>query len=91
MSYVSEFTELAVQIPRKSVPSSEGKYDAAAIKLNNNKLSTVFGMTDVLPRIILQPEALSWVDLSFNKLTCIEPVIGQHELSSAFSNTTVAT
>ncbi|OQV20486.1 putative Leucine-rich repeat-containing protein 51 [Hypsibius exemplaris] len=75
--------DLLTQTPRRKIDHEcpigpDGKlYDTQALKLNNNKFLSVAGLPEILPRILVNPEAISWVDLSFNNLTHVEPVLLQ--------------
>jgi len=50
------------------------KYDAKCVKLNNNHIEDATGLMNVLEEIILQPAAITWIDMSFNSLQKIDPV-----------------
>ena len=45
-----------------------------ALRLNNNNLTELGGLQDFICTNVLNPEVLSWIDLSFNCLTTIDPV-----------------
>jgi len=67
--------------------NSDEKYDAKCVKLNNNHMEDVTGLMSVLEQIILQPAAITWIDMSFNKLQKIDPVSKTHcTLQSVFLN-----
>jgi len=53
---------------------SDEKYDAKCIKLNNNHIEDAAELTNVMEQIIMQPAAITWIDISFNKLQKIDPV-----------------
>jgi len=50
------------------------KYDAKCVKLNNNHIEEATGLMSILEEIILQPGAITWIDMSFNSLQKIDPV-----------------
>jgi len=50
------------------------KYDAKCVKLNNNHIEDATGLMSVLEEIIVQPAAITWIDMSFNSLQKIDPV-----------------
>jgi len=50
------------------------KHDAMCVKLNNNHIEDVTGLMSVLEEIILQPSAITWIDMSFNSLQKIDAV-----------------
>lgn len=52
-----------------------GLYITKSLRLNNNLLDTLTGFTDMLSRIVATQ--LHWLDLSFNKLTTIDPALTQ--------------
>lgn len=45
-----------------------------SIKLDNNELSSLEGLTAVVKEIMPSPERLTWLDLSCNSLTTIDQV-----------------
>jgi len=45
------------------------------LKLNNNSLENLGGLDTILPRIMLHPQELRMLDLSFNNLHTIEKVL----------------
>jgi len=54
--------------------NQDEKYDAKCLKLNNNHIEDGSGLLSVLEEIILQPSAITWIDMSFNSLQKIDPV-----------------
>lgn len=42
--------------------------------LNNNVLNDLRDFNHVVSQLLEHPENLAWIDLSFNDLTCIDPV-----------------
>ncbi|KAE8284028.1 Leucine-rich repeat-containing protein 51 [Larimichthys crocea] len=61
--------------------NSKGKYLSHAFRLNNNNISDVVGLEYTLDHFLAQPSKLGWLDLSFNKITLIDPALCQlHEL-----------
>ncbi|XP_056221402.1 leucine-rich repeat-containing protein 51-like [Seriola aureovittata] len=66
---------------RSAKTNSEGKYVCCSMILNNNKLPNLVGFLDVLNHFVDQPLKLMWLDMSFNKLKSIDPVLCKlHEL-----------
>lgn len=57
---------------------NDEKYDAKCVKFNNNQIEDVTELMSVLEQIILQPAAITWIDMSFNKLQKIDPVSKLH-------------
>ena len=54
--------------------NSDEKYDAKCVKLNNNRIEDAAELMSALEEIILQPAAVTWIDMSFNSLQKIDPV-----------------
>ena len=50
------------------------KYETRCLRLNNNEMTSLTGFNDLLTSLLAQPDALRWLDLSFNKLPNIDPV-----------------
>lgn len=76
---VVQYSEFSLDVlheePRGQKERNSGeKYDAKCIKLNNNQIEDVTGLMSVLEEITLQPAAITWIDMSFNKLQKIDPV-----------------
>jgi len=53
----------------------DGKFNIQTIKLNNNQMSELTGLDITLERIIESPEELTWIDLSFNDFSKIDPLL----------------
>ncbi|XP_034050071.1 leucine-rich repeat-containing protein 51-like [Thalassophryne amazonica] len=61
--------------------NSEGKYLSRALRLNNNRLCCLSGLQYLINNLLAEPVQLGWLDVSFNHLTQIEPVLCElHEL-----------
>uniref|UniRef100_A0A3Q0S6I6 Leucine-rich repeat-containing protein 51 n=1 Tax=Amphilophus citrinellus TaxID=61819 RepID=A0A3Q0S6I6_AMPCI len=60
---------------RPLTTNSKGKYLSRSLRLSNNSLTDLVGLQYTLSHFIAQPSKLGWLDLSFNKITCIEPVL----------------
>jgi Leucine-rich repeat (LRR) protein len=52
----------------------EEKYMTKCLKLNNNHIQDVSSLMDVVHELVLHPDAITWIDLSFNNLQKIDPV-----------------
>jgi len=83
---LSNITDLTTHSPRKRPEFSdltgttkEHKTSSDSVKLNNNKISTLTSLPDVLGHLTIQPLALTYLDLSFNRLTHVEPVLIQFQ------------
>ncbi|XP_048215395.1 leucine-rich repeat-containing protein 51 [Perognathus longimembris pacificus] len=55
--------------------SKSGKSLTQALWLNNNVLNDLKGLNQVVSQLLEQPQNLAWIDLSFNDLTSIDPVL----------------
>ncbi|KAB5550084.1 hypothetical protein PHYPO_G00049650 [Pangasianodon hypophthalmus] len=55
--------------------NSEGKFASRVLRLNNNLLSNMNGLTETLSALFTEPKRLAWLDLSFNDITHIHPVL----------------
>ncbi|XP_017539981.1 leucine rich repeat containing 51 isoform X1 [Pygocentrus nattereri] len=69
---VSEEPNMSVRPLRRN---SEGKFSSRSLRLNNNIISDLQGLTDTLPALFTEPKRLAWLDLSFNDLSHIHPVL----------------
>jgi len=67
--------------PRRGADDDD-KYETRCLRLNNNEMTSLAGFSDLLSSLLVQPDALSWLDLSFNKLPNIDPVCTAHTLYS---------
>ncbi len=56
------------------VRDDDGKYHCNCLRLNNNNITNLTAMAPALKQLFDQPFAFTWVDLSFNELTAIDPV-----------------
>ena len=59
----------------KSEVKDPRKLNSVAVRLNNNNLTTLEGLEEVLAQILDDPAQLSWLDVSNNRLTTIEPIL----------------
>ncbi|XP_046559342.1 leucine-rich repeat-containing protein 51-like [Haliotis rubra] len=59
--------------------SKENKSKAQCLRLNNNQLSDIKLLLEVTESLFTNPGALGWIDLSFNDLTVIDPVLTEFE------------
>ncbi|XP_060798185.1 leucine rich repeat containing 51 [Neoarius graeffei] len=69
---LSEEPNKGVRIPWRN---SEGKFNSRVLRLNNNLLSNTTGLLETLSALFIEPKRLSWLDLSFNDITHIHPVL----------------
>ncbi|XP_061582059.1 leucine-rich repeat-containing protein 51-like [Cololabis saira] len=64
---------------RPLTTNSEGKYLSRSLRLGYNKLSNLDGLQYVIDHFLADPTKLCWLDLSFNNLTSIDPVLFELE------------
>ncbi|KAG7322008.1 hypothetical protein KOW79_014866 [Hemibagrus wyckioides] len=55
--------------------NSEGKFSSHVLRLNNNLVSNMTGLMETLSALFVEPKRLAWLDLSFNNITHIHPVL----------------
>ncbi|XP_074073428.1 leucine-rich repeat-containing protein 51 isoform X2 [Macrotis lagotis] len=55
--------------------STKGKALTQAIRLNNNVLNDLADFTQTMSQLLEYPQNLAWIDLSFNDLQNIDPVL----------------
>ncbi|KAI4807661.1 hypothetical protein KUCAC02_027452 [Chaenocephalus aceratus] len=76
---ISSVTGALAEVPRSGLrplkPNSKGKYSSHSFRLSNNNIPDLVGLQFMLGHFLAQPLKLGWLDLSFNKITCIEPVL----------------
>uniref|UniRef100_A0A8C3K4U3 Leucine-rich repeat-containing protein 51 n=1 Tax=Calidris pygmaea TaxID=425635 RepID=A0A8C3K4U3_9CHAR len=65
-------SELLIVPPRAGPPPPQPPH---ALRLNNNSLGGLGGLTPTLEKLLVPPTQLRWLDLSFNHLTTIDPVL----------------
>ncbi|KAM5181837.1 leucine-rich repeat-containing protein 51 [Mantella aurantiaca] len=53
----------------------DGRMYSQAIRLNNNTLTDLRGFREVIDKLLSNPFHLCWIDLSFNDLPNIDPVL----------------
>lgn len=82
------FTDVQDEDPRKGThkvqKTEEGKVVTMAIKFNNNTLTDMTGISDVISNMLFDPTVLSSVDLSFNDITKIGQVRKQLSMIVSF-------
>lgn len=70
LDFVSSYRMLGVP------PKVDGRYKTASLLLNNNRIAgSLDGIRAVIDKLFYQPDALCWLDVSYNQLTGIS-----HEL-----------
>lgn len=74
-------SDIFTQKPRKNrlgtgpKVGEDGKYNAAAVWLGNNKLQTTRDAAAILNLLLVAPINLVWLDLSYNKIYDIDVVM----------------
>ncbi|XP_018430491.1 PREDICTED: leucine-rich repeat-containing protein 51 [Nanorana parkeri] len=61
--------------PRPIKRDGDGKLHSQALRLNNNTLTDLRGFEEVMEKLLNDPSHLCWIDLSFNYLPNIDPVL----------------
>ncbi|XP_071317935.1 leucine-rich repeat-containing protein 51-like [Trachinotus anak] len=86
LSQISDALGAKPQNRRRSAKTnSRGKYVSCSVLLNNNNLADLIGLQEILNHFLVQPLKVMWLDLSFNKLTVIDPVLcGLPELRALY-------
>ncbi|KAG1932687.1 leucine-rich repeat-containing protein [Pimephales promelas] len=68
-------------VPNPGAPrlkrDSEQKFLSWTLRLNNNFISGLSGLTDTISALFAEPTRLAWLDLSFNNIEHIDPVLTQ--------------
>nr|XP_061790109.1 leucine-rich repeat-containing protein 51-like [Nerophis lumbriciformis] len=59
--------------PLKRTPS--GKFQSVSLRLNNNSITDLDHLHQTVAHFLAEPWRLAWVDLSFNHITHIHPVL----------------
>ncbi|XP_051273996.1 leucine-rich repeat-containing protein 51-like [Dicentrarchus labrax] len=76
---ISHVTGSLSEVPRSGLrplkTNSKRKYLSRALRLSNNNIPDLVGLQYTLSHFLAQPLKLGWLDLSCNKITCIDPVL----------------
>ncbi|XP_071087426.1 leucine-rich repeat-containing protein 51-like [Haliotis cracherodii] len=59
--------------------SKDNKSKGQCLRLNNNQLSDIKLLSEVAGNVFSNPGSLGWIDLSFNDLSVIDPVLTEFE------------
>ncbi|KAL6095017.1 lrrc51 [Pungitius sinensis] len=60
---------------RPSRTDSKGKYLSRSLRLSNNSISDLAGLEYICDHFLAEPSRVGWLDLSFNQITSIDPVV----------------
>lgn len=63
----------------------DGKLMGQALRLNNNTLTDLHGFREIAEKLLSEPDHLCWIDLSFNYLPNIDPVLTTYRHLSALN------
>ncbi|KAM8836923.1 leucine-rich repeat-containing protein 51-like [Spinachia spinachia] len=55
--------------------NSKRKYLSRSLRLSNNSISDLAGLEFICDHFLAQPSRIGWLDLSFNQITSIDPVV----------------
>uniref|UniRef100_A0A8C7DJP3 Leucine-rich repeat-containing protein 51 n=1 Tax=Oncorhynchus kisutch TaxID=8019 RepID=A0A8C7DJP3_ONCKI len=55
--------------------NAEKKFCSRSLRLNNNIITDLSGFNDMVSAFLSEPSQLAWVDLSFNDISHIDPVL----------------
>uniref|UniRef100_A0A671UP87 Leucine-rich repeat-containing protein 51 n=1 Tax=Sparus aurata TaxID=8175 RepID=A0A671UP87_SPAAU len=76
---ISRVTGALSEVPQRGVrpyqTNSKGKYLSCSLRLSNNSIADLAGLQHALHHFLAQPSKLGWLDLSFNKIMSIDPVL----------------
>uniref|UniRef100_A0A8D2BU61 Leucine-rich repeat-containing protein 51 n=1 Tax=Sus scrofa TaxID=9823 RepID=A0A8D2BU61_PIG len=79
VEFQASVTDLLSEEPRTGLRplrhSRSGKSMTQSLWLNNNVLTDLRDFSHVVSQLLEHPENLAWIDLSFNDLTSIDPVL----------------
>lgn len=66
---------MLIEEPRGAKPKKpEDKYKSSCVKLNNNHIQETADLLDVVGKVVVEPAAFTWIDLSFNDIAKVDPV-----------------
>ncbi|XP_038269987.1 leucine-rich repeat-containing protein 51 [Dermochelys coriacea] len=76
---ISFIQDLLTEEPRAGLKvikrSAGGKLLTQAVRLNNNTINELTDFASTMEQLLEHPDELSWVDLSFNDLPTVDPVL----------------
>ncbi|XP_032648600.1 leucine-rich repeat-containing protein 51 [Chelonoidis abingdonii] len=76
---ISFIQDLLTEEPRAGLKvikrSAGGKLLTQAVRLNNNTINELTDFASTMEQLLEYPNELSWIDLSFNDLPTIDPVL----------------
>ncbi|XP_006800009.1 leucine rich repeat containing 51 isoform X1 [Neolamprologus brichardi] len=76
---ISSLTDTWIEEPNSGLrpvkKNSEMKYLSCSLRLNNNNITELHDLQKTVSHFLAQPAHLTWLDLSFNKITHIDHVL----------------
>ncbi|KAM9336654.1 leucine-rich repeat-containing protein 51-like [Symphorus nematophorus] len=76
---LNQVTDALSVVPRCGLrplkKNSQGKYPSRTLRLSNNNIQHLICLQEVASHFLAQPSRLGCLDLSFNKIPCIDPVL----------------
>ncbi|KAM8815937.1 leucine-rich repeat-containing protein 51 isoform 2-T4 [Rhynchonycteris naso] len=79
VEFQASVTDLVSEEPRTGLRplthSKSGKSLTQSLWLNNNALNDLRDFKHVISQLLEHPQNLAWIDLSFNDLTTIDPIL----------------
>ncbi|CAI9586880.1 unnamed protein product [Staurois parvus] len=76
---INSMEDVLQEYPREGLRPTkrgeDGKLHSQALRLNNNTLTDLRGFKEVVSNLLSDPSHLCWIDLSFNDLPNIDPVL----------------
>ncbi|XP_077154996.1 leucine-rich repeat-containing protein 51 isoform X2 [Ranitomeya variabilis] len=71
--------------PKPIKRCENGKLTSRALRLNNNTLTDLHGFGEIVEKLLSDPSQLCWIDLSFNDLPSIDPVLTSYRRLSVLN------
>ncbi|XP_066444491.1 leucine-rich repeat-containing protein 51 [Eleutherodactylus coqui] len=76
---INSMEDVLQEDPRQGIKPirrcEDGKLMSRALRLNNNTLTDLHGFRDVMEKLLSDAARLCWIDLSFNDLPSVDPVL----------------
>ncbi|KAL8191387.1 UNVERIFIED_CONTAM: hypothetical protein K2H54_073335 [Gekko kuhli] len=76
---ISFVQDLLTEEPRPGLKpikqTAEGRLLTQAVRLNNNTINDLTDFTEIMKKLLEHPEDIYWIDLSFNDLPTIDPIL----------------
>ncbi|XP_053312573.1 leucine-rich repeat-containing protein 51 [Spea bombifrons] len=86
---INSMADVLLEDPREGLKPlkrcENGTLRSQAVRLNNNTLTDLQGFGETVGKLLSDPQQLSWIDLSFNDLPNIDPVLTTYPLLSVLN------